>query len=393
MVIYMKIERMLGDVYSLLNIPIYLYRDSKSVYSFQNLTLPSNLYRIIRGNRKIVLDNILTSQISRLKDISELSYIGFKLDDMQIVIGPFLFQEVKAITISNLKSRLRLIGQEGIMVDNFYNNLRILSIEEMSFIYHLMNNFSSNHFPQIKFVDVEAKKIKTSIKSSLLHLSEELEYVKVNYEVEDQFLKIIENGDVDAAKKFYTESIMIQLPERASNDSLRNLKTRLTILNTICNRAAIRGGIDIQLGHQISTNHGITIEHMKSIFDSVSLTNEIVVSYANAVKEYSLQEYSKLIKKAILLIRINLTRKYSLSDLANDLYISKEHLSRTFKQETKMTVSNYSNYSKIIEAKKLLDEKSQSIINISNMLGFSNSSYFSKVFKEFVGVTPRTYKK
>jgi AraC-like DNA-binding protein len=312
---------------------------------------------------------------------------------MQIIIGPFLFQEVKANTISNLKNRLRLIGQEGIMVDNFYSNLRILSIEEMSFIYHLFINFSNNHSPQINFVDVEAKKVKTSIKSSLSHLSEELEYVKRNYAVEDRFLKIIENGDVETAKEFHTESIMIQLPERASNDSLRNLKTRLTILNTICNRAAIRGGIDIQLGHQISTNYGITIEHMKSIFDSVALTNEIVVSYARAVKEYSLNEYSKLIKKAILLIRINLTRKYSLTDLANDLYISKEHLARRFKKETNMTVANYSNYSKIIEAKKLLDEKSQSIINISNMLGFSNSSYFSKVFKEYTGVTPRNYNK
>ena len=122
-------------------------------------------------------------------------------------------------------------------------------------------------------------------------------------------------------------------------------------------------------------------------------TNEIVVSYASAVKEYSLSGYSKLVKKAILLIRINLTRKYSLSNLANDLYISKEHLSRIFKKETKMTVANYTNYSKITEAKKLLDEKSQSIINISSMLGFSNSSYFSKVFKEIVGVTPKNYKK
>ena len=58
----MKIERMLGDVYSLLNIPIYLYRDSKNIYSFQNLTLPANLYEIIRGNRKIVLDEITDSQ-------------------------------------------------------------------------------------------------------------------------------------------------------------------------------------------------------------------------------------------------------------------------------------------------------------------------------------------
>jgi len=389
----MKIERMLGDVYSLLNIPIYLYQDSKSIYSFQNLTLPPNLYEIIRGNRKMVLDEISESQISKLKDISELAYIGFKFDDMQIVIGPFLFQEVKTNTITNLKSRLRLIGQEGIMVDNFYNNLRVSSIEEMLFIYHLMNNFSNNVYKQVKFMDVEAKKIGITRKSTLSNLSEELEYVKMNYEVEDQILRIIENGDVESAKDFNTKNIMIKLPKRAANDSLRNLKTRLTILNTICNRAAIRGGIDIQLGHQISTNYGITIEHMKSIFDSVALTNEIVVSYARAVKEYSLNEYSKLIKKAILLIRINLTRKYTLTDLANDLYISKEHLSRRFKKETNMTVANYSNYSKIIEAKKLLDEKSQSIINISNMLGFSNSSYFSKVFKEIVGITPIKYKK
>jgi AraC-like DNA-binding protein len=186
---------------------------------------------------------------------------------------------------------------------------------------------------------------------------------------------------------------MKQLPKRAQNDSLRNSKTRLTILNTLCNRAAISGGIDVQLGHSISTNYGIQIENMKSIYDSSKLTKEILISYTDAVNNYSLKTYSTLLKSAILAIRRNITERYTIRNLSEELFISKEHLSRVFKKETGYTVSEYIFKSKILEAKRLLNRSSHSILHISEMLGFNNNSHFSTLFKKFEGISPSQYKK
>ena len=51
----------------------------------------------------------------------------------------------------------------------------------------------------------------------------------------------------------------------------------------------------------------------------------------------------------------------------------------------------YVNILKIAEAKKLIREKNNNFMQISNMLNFNNPHYFSKVFKKITGLSPREY--
>ena len=88
-----------------------------------------------------------------------------------------------------------------------------------------------------------------------------------------------------------------------------------------------------------------------------------------------------------------LTEKYTLSDLSNDLYVTKEHLSRLFRKELNMTVSEYIGYSKVIEAMKLLSIKDYSVSEVSDALGFSNHSTFTNTFKKHTTISPMQYKK
>ncbi|WP_226799835.1 helix-turn-helix domain-containing protein [Bacillus thuringiensis] len=47
---------------------------------------------------------------------------------------------------------------------------------------------------------------------------------------------------------------------------------------------------------------------------------------------------------------------------------------------------------KIEEAKKLLTLTNHSLLDISTLLNFNNQSYFTKVFKEYTGITPKQYR-
>jgi AraC-like DNA-binding protein len=120
---------------------------------------------------------------------------------------------------------------------------------------------------------------------------------------------------------------------------------------------------------------------------------KIVVSYAKAVRDYTLIHYSNNIKKVILFIRKNLTKDFNLDDIAKELFITKEHLSRLFKKEMGITISEYIINSKIHEAKSLLTEHDYNIVYIADLLNFANSSHFSNSFKKIVGVSPTEYKK
>ena len=82
-----------------------------------------------------------------------------------------------------------------------------------------------------------------------------------------------------------------------------------------------------------------------------------------------------------------------LEDAAKYLDISPAYLSRLFKKETGMTFSDFVNKQKIEEAAALLLYTEYSDTQISTLLAFSSQSYFIKVFRKYMGTTPKQYKK
>ncbi|HEY8501002.1 MAG TPA: helix-turn-helix transcriptional regulator, partial [Clostridia bacterium] len=54
--------------------------------------------------------------------------------------------------------------------------------------------------------------------------------------------------------------------------------------------------------------------------------------------------------------------------------------------------NTYLNYIRIEMSKKLLSDPSIAIVDISNLVGFEDQSYFSKVFKKMTGQSPKKFR-
>ncbi|BBI35415.1 response regulator [Cohnella abietis] len=78
----------------------------------------------------------------------------------------------------------------------------------------------------------------------------------------------------------------------------------------------------------------------------------------------------------------------SLESLADHFYISKEHLSRTFKAFSGETVNDYIIYKRMEKAKELIVEHKLSIKHAAEMTGYIDVSYFYRVFKKYYGFAP-----
>lgn len=85
--------------------------------------------------------------------------------------------------------------------------------------------------------------------------------------------------------------------------------------------------------------------------------------------------------------------KLNESELAGKCFISVSAFQRNFKKVYGKTFSEYKNELKIIKAKELLTKECYSVGEISEMLGFCDSAYFSKYFKKSTGVSPKKYVK
>lgn len=98
-----------------------------------------------------------------------------------------------------------------------------------------------------------------------------------------------------------------------------------------------------------------------------------------------------LVEQAKRYVQEHYQEKLALADLAEALNISPGHLSNTFKKYMGITLSDYIAKVKIEHAKDLIDTHQYLMYQISNMLGFDNPYYFSKVFKKITGISPRDH--
>ncbi|MCG8483841.1 MAG: AraC family transcriptional regulator [Clostridia bacterium] len=119
--------------------------------------------------------------------------------------------------------------------------------------------------------------------------------------------------------------------------------------------------------------------YVKDVYDFIASTNE--------------EAYSYCINKSIQYIKENYERNISLEEVAEYSQISKSYLSLLFKQETGINFSNFLTNYRVEKCKKYMQESHYKIYEIAEKVGFENPYYFSKVFKEKVGISCKEYQK
>ena len=83
---------------------------------------------------------------------------------------------------------------------------------------------------------------------------------------------------------------------------------------------------------------------------------------------------------------------YDISELCKTLKISRSQIYRKLKAQTGKTFSNILTEARIRKACLLLENMDSNISEIAFTLGFKDPSYFVKVFKKQMGMTPGKYK-
>jgi len=105
-----------------------------------------------------------------------------------------------------------------------------------------------------------------------------------------------------------------------------------------------------------------------------------------SVKFQKVQEVAKY-------IQLNYPKDLSLQEVADRFFVSKCYLSRIFKDVTGFTVNEYITIQRVKEGKRLLEQSTYNITEISERIGYGSITYFEKIFKKYVGNTPLKYRK
>ncbi len=178
----------------------------------------------------------------------------------------------------------------------------------------------------------------------------------------------------------------------SNNNNLEAIKPRITELIVVISRAAVDAGADINEIFLINENFTQNIEEFTSLEGLSAWVSNMLQRFISFTFEFDKVKHADAVYKVIEYIKANYRKHLTLEEIAANTYLSKTYLSSLFKKETGYSISEYINIVRIDRSKSLLLEENLSIIEIANLCGFEDQSYFTKVFKNIVGITPKKYR-
>ena len=125
---------------------------------------------------------------------------------------------------------------------------------------------------------------------------------------------------------------------------------------------------------------------------SISNIAQMLVKHI-LLESISNSSFDDSFEKVLSYINENIDKNITIQTLSKNVNLSKSVLYRRFKTNFNSTVNQYINRQRIEKSIELLTKTNLSIEEISQRVGFTSGSYFSKIFKKEKGVSPFKFKK
>ena len=296
---------------------------------------------------------------------SNLSHIVFPLINHEslfgsILIGPFLMERADSTLISRLlyflMSSLISDSREQFIINQkkLHQQARISESIQM---YKTMEPVQTDRYPLEKEQELLTKVKEGNLKESSALLNDLLGYV---------FL--------------------------SAGNNLATVKYRSVELCSLLSRAAIENGA--ASSHIFSINNQF-MEHVDTYRSTTELCYamiEILTSFMDCMFPPTM-ENSRIVREAMNYISTHFAENITLQDVAEHLHLNQSYFSRIFKRSSGSTFKEYLTMVRVEEAKRLLNNTDDSLLDIAIGVGFDNQSYFTSVFKKLTGLTPGQYRK
>lgn len=130
---------------------------------------------------------------------------------------------------------------------------------------------------------------------------------------------------------------------------------------------------------------------MSYLYKMIGLISESYLMDTNSKLRHHniVQEH---IRRASTYIRLNYMKSISVADIVDFVGLERTYFSKIFRENVGMTAQTYLQQVRISQAKLFLEQTSYSIKEITAFVGFQDECYFSRVFKKLEGMSPLAYR-
>ena len=171
------------------------------------------------------------------------------------------------------------------------------------------------------------------------------------------------------------------------------IQTRITELLVVLSRAAISGGGNTDIVFDINYRYMQELRKLRTQEEVAQWLAKVLNRYTSLVFDLVDSKHKNIIRKAVDYINLYYARDLTLSEVANYVGYSHSHFSKVFKEEMAISFRTYLNQVRVEKSKYFLLSGMSTISEICDLCGFDDQSYYCKVFKKVVGTTPDRFRK
>jgi AraC-like DNA-binding protein len=207
---------------------------------------------------------------------------------------------------------------------------------------------------------------------------------------EPALLVAIRRGDRGEARRIINH-VLVQIYS-AGEERSELLKGLLLELVVMISRAAVEAGASQTKVLGMNFAH---ITRLAEIDDDEHLADWLRETLERVMEAIEHQEDFTpplLVSKALRYMRENLDREISRDDVARFAGISPSHFSHLLKERTGRTFTELLRQVRVDLSCDLLRDPERSLAEIAHICGFCDQSYFTRVFQDIKGMTPRQFR-
>lgn len=388
-------------IYSVANIDIRLVdQNAKCIYQIVNNTVPELINQESRDLREIngILGASGDDCYYHYTNRFGLEFIacGIRKHGKYygcLVAGPFISHSSIIDLTKDIIFQNKISISERKQLNQFFHSLPVFSEVEFKHLGELLLQLSRHESVSAQMIASQAAKPVLNKEQIKFTAAEKQTLIEKRYEQQNQLMNAIAKGDKKTVNRLINSTDISEFFERVPGSPIRAAKNIVITLNTMSRIGAERGGVHPVYLHSISERFAILIERTMNMPDLKKLVILMVNEYCDLVRTYSTRNYSPVVKKTVNYILFNLDQHLSLKKIAEEIFVNPSHLSRVFKKETGLSLTNFINKKRIEEAKVFLKKGNISVTDVAFMVGFNDLNYFSKVFKKYTGLIPTNYMK
>ncbi|GFN30088.1 response regulator [Paenibacillus xylaniclasticus] len=153
-----------------------------------------------------------------------------------------------------------------------------------------------------------------------------------------------------------------------------------------------KSGISVDHSLESLTRQEDMAQATKSLSQLRAWTKRMTDAAMKAVEKRRNREPS-VIELIEQYVQTHISQDLTREDIAAFLHFNPAYLSRLFKKETGLSLSDYIMDQRMKQAKRLLSESDLKVSDVAEITGYRNFSYFSKLFKKQEGFTPQEFRK